>query len=399
LPNIKILKPRQVETLGVGTYADGGNLFLRVRSVNSRQWIFRYKKHGKVTEISLGPTLVRSITEARDLADEMRKSIRDGRNPAVVVRIADPSGPPTFKDYAMRIDQHRRTTLRPGRHVEKFANSLRHYVYPFIGDKRPGEITYQDVEDILKQPVELKGSEGNLPFWNAKYETASRVRRRIEAVLDYADRVEGRDRRNPAAWKGGLEHSQLGRPTKVSHHPSLPYQELPKLMAELKAKNSLSALCLRFIILTACRSGEARGATWSEIDVKGRIWTIAAERAKMGREWRIPLSRAAMEILASVRPLKKGADSLVFPSSRDRPLTDVAVSKALKALCPAVTVHGFRSSFRTWGAEKSSYRNEVLEFALSHVDRNAVRAAYQRSDLFNERVKLARDWGTFCSSG
>lgn len=151
MANIKILKPRQIESLGEGTHADGGNLFLRVRSKNSRQWIFRYKRHGKVTEISLGPTLTRGITEARDMADAMRKAIRDGVDPASIVRKVDPGDRMTFKTYADRIDQHRRPTLKPGRHVDKFANSLREYVYPFIGDKRPGDISYQDVEDILKQ--------------------------------------------------------------------------------------------------------------------------------------------------------------------------------------------------------------------------------------------------------
>lgn len=398
MANVKLLKPRQVETLGVGTYADGGNLFLRVRSERSRQWIFRYKRHGKVTEISIGPTLDRKITEARDLAEEMRKAVRDGLDPAAIVRKPASSNPLTFRDYAQRIDEHRRPTLRPGRHVDKFANSLRDYVYPFIGDKAPGEITYQDIEDILKQPVKLKSKEGDQLFWSAKHETASRVRRRIEAVLDYADRVEGRDRRNPAAWKGGLEHSQLGRPPRVTHHPSLPYSEIPKLMAELREKSAMSALCLQFIILTSCRSGEARGASWGEIDLSKRTWTLPPDRTKMGRQWRVPLSAAAVKTLTTVKKLRKGPESLVFPSSLDRPLTDVAVSKALKALRPAVTVHGFRSSFRTWGAEKGTFANEVLEYALSHVDRNAVRAAYQRSDLFDERARLARDWGIFCSS-
>ena len=398
MAKIKLLKPRQVETLGVGTHADGGNLFLRVRSEHSRQWIFRYKRHGKVTEISIGPTLDRKITEARDLAEEMRKAVRDGLNPVTIVRKAAASAPLTFRNYAQRIDEHRRPTLRPGRHVDKFANSLRDYVYPFIGDKQPGDISYQDIEDILKQPVMLKDKEGEHPFWSAKHETASRVRRRIEAVLDYADRVESRDRRNPAAWKGGLEHSQLGRPTKVTHHPSLPYSEIPKLMAELRGKNAMSALCLRFIILTACRSGEARGATWNEIDLKKRVWTLPPDRTKMGREWRVPLSPAAIETLMAVEMLQKGPGSPIFPNSCDKPLTDVAASKVLKSLRPGVTVHGFRASFRTWGAEKTAHSSEVLERALSHVDANKLRAAYQRSDLFEDRLKLAADWARYCAT-
>lgn len=396
MANIKILKPRQIESLGEGTHADGGNLFLRVRSKNSRQWIFRYKHHGKVTEISIGPTLTRDITEARDMADAMRKAIRDGVDPATIVRKVHPGDRVTFKTYAERIDRHRRPTLKPGRHVDKFANSLRDYVYPFIGDKQPGDVSYQDVEDILKQPVEVKGKEGKHPFWNAKHETARRVRRRIEAVLDYADRVEGRDRRNPAAWKGGLEHSQLGRPAKVTHHPSLPYAEVPKLMAELATKSAMSAACLQFIILTACRSGEARGATWKEVDLKKRVWTLPPDRTKMGREWSVPLSSAALHVLKSIELLRKKPDSLLFPNSAGKPLTDVAVSKVLKSLRPGVTVHGFRASFRTWGAEITSYSHEVLERALSHVDGNQLRAAYQRSDLFDERNRLANEWARYC---
>ncbi len=399
MPKFKLLNPRQVETLRVGTHTDGANLFLRVRSANSRQWIFRYKKRGKVTEISLGSTLIRGIAEARHLADEMRRAIHDGGDPASVVRNVDAAGPLTFKDYADRIDAHRRTTLRPGRHVEKFANSLRDYVHPFIGAKRPADIGYQDVEDILTQPAQAKGREGKLPLWNAKYETASRVRRRIEAVLDYADRVEGRDRRNPAVWKGGLEHSQLGRPTKVNHHPSLSYLEVPKLLAELTSQSSMSALCLRFIILTAARSGEARGATWAEVDLKSAVWTLPASRTKMNREWRVPLCAEATAILEKLKILKDKPESLLFPNVKGKPLSDVAVSKTLHSLRPGVTVHGFRATFRTWGAEKTSYSNEVLERALSHVDGNKLRAAYQRSDLFRARVKLAQDWEAYCTSG
>lgn len=398
MPAIRILRPRQVDTLGIGTHSDGGNLYLRVRSERSRQWIFRYKRLTKVAEISLGSTTSRSITEARDLAELMRKALRDGSDPSAFAGKSPPSGPNVFRDYAQRLDEHRRSTLRPGRHVEKFANSLRDYVHPFIGDKRPSEIDYHDIEEVLRQPVQLRGATDTAHFWNAKYETANRVRRRIEAILDYADRMEGRDRRNPAAWKGGLEHSQLGRPTKVTHRPSLPYSSVPQLMAQLAGRSSVSAMCLQFIVLTACRSGEARGAVWSEIDLKKSTWTIPHARMKMGREWRIPLSPAAVSILEAMQLLSGCAFAPVFPNSAGRPLTDVAVSKVLKAFHPEVTVHGFRSSFRTWGAEHSGYPSEVLDFALSHVDANRVRAAYQRSDLFGERVGLALEWSNFCAS-
>ena len=382
--------------LGRGTHADGGNLFLRVRSERSKQWIFRFKSGGKVIEISIGPARDRTLKEAREIATEMRKAVRDGANPATIIRQAAPSKPLTFRDYAERLDQQRRHTLKPGRHVEKFINSLRQYVFPFIGDALPKDIRFSDIEAVLKQPV--VGHAGDLPFWNAKYETASRVGRRIEAVLDYADRVEVRDRRNPATWKGGLEHAQLGRAPEVKHHSSLDYAELPDFVAELRRKATLSALCLEFIILTAARSGEARSAAWQEIDLKNKVWTLPAWRTKMGREWRVPLSKQALIVLGKAHLLPIGPNSLVFPSVGGECLSDVAVSKALRRLRPGVTVHGFRSTFRTWGAERTSYSNEVLERALSHVDSNKLRAAYQRSDLFEDRAKLAAEWGKYCTS-
>ncbi|WP_366512899.1 tyrosine-type recombinase/integrase [Sphingomonas telluris] len=396
MATFRSLRALQVEKLGVGTYADGGNLFLRVRSSASRQWIFRYKLGGRVTEISIGPTRVVSLREARDTAEAMRRAARQGVDPRSVLKRSNSQGL-TFRDYAERLIAHRLPSLKPGRHQDKFGNSLRDYVYPFIGRSRPLEIGFADVENILKQAV-WDSRQGRLrPFWNCKYETASRVRRRIEAVLDYADRVEGNDRRNPAAWKGGLEHSQLGRRPRVVHRASLPHAAVPNLMSRLRAAKSQSSLCLRFIILTGARSGEARAATWSEVDLENALWTVQANRTKMGVLWRVPLSEEALSILTELRSSVDEAHDYVFAGPTKKPLSDVAVSKALHAFEPHVTVHGFRASFRTWGAEQGQFANEVLERALGHVDANKVRAAYQRSDLLEERRKLAHEWCAYLS--
>ena len=225
------------------------------------------------------------------------------------------------------------------------------------------------------------------------------MRQRIEAVLDYAAVHEGSDRRNPARWKGNLD-KVLQAPRKVTkpkHHAAAPYIEVPAIVAALAIKDSTSALCLRFSILTAARSGEARGARWSEVDLKEKVWTIPASRMKAGREHRVPLSTEAVAILTSMQPRKLEECDLVFPGGRGGLLSDVAVNKTLHAEAPSFTAHGFRSSFREWGAETTSFPSAVLELALAHVDTNKVQAAYQRSDLFERRKALMTDWGKYCT--
>lgn len=388
MAKIKLLSARQIDTLPAGFHSDGGNLYLRVRDTESRAWVFRYKLAGKVIELGLGPVADRSLSQARELAGRMRTELADGRDPAPLVRVKRDPAAMTFKACAKGLIEAKRSGWRNAKHVKQWGSTLEQYAYPTIGDKLPADVSLADVKAIL------------LPIWATKTETATRLRQRIEAVLDYAAVHDNdQDRSNPARWKGVLDKvlPAARKVTKKIHHPAAPYAEVPTIMSALRGKDCMSAYCLRFTILTAARSGEARGALWTEIDTKASTWTIPAGRMKAERQHRVPLCDEAMEIIVKMEQWrKKGADS-VFPGARGGLLSDVAVNKTLHAIAPKVTVHGFRSSFREWGAETTAFPGAVLELALAHVNRDKVEEAYQRSDLFERRVELMTAWGRYCA--
>lgn len=381
------LTVRQVDTLPEGFHSDGGNLYLRVKG-GSRAWVYRYKEQGRVREMGLGSTAVRTLKEVRVLAESMRKLQADGRDPGELLRVDEPveSVSLTFEQCAQELVEAKRTGWKNAKHAQQWINTLRDYAFPVIGNKPPADVSLADIKSIL------------LPIWTTKTETATRVRQRIEAVLDYAavhDLCDGT--RNPARWKGVL-NKILPEPAKVStrdHHAALPYAEVPRVMAALQDKTHISAYCLRFTILTAARSGEARGATWDEIDLDAQVWTIPSARMKAARPHRVPLSNPAMDILLEMREVRMRNNSKVFPGGRGGLLSDVALNKTLHSVTPDVTVHGFRSSFRDWGAEQTSFPAAVLEQALAHTNPNKVEAAYQRSDLFELRWKLMQAWAEF----
>lgn len=374
--------------LAPGWHADGGNLFLRVRETGTRSWFFRFKSAGKVREIGLGTPADRKLKEVRDLAALMRNAVANGHDPADVLKAPDEAEAKTFKAYAEELIAAKRVGWRNAKHIQQWGNTLRDYAYPAIGDRLAADVTLADVKAILE------------PLWATKTETASRLRMRLEAVLDYAFIHEGLDRRNPARWRGNLD-KLFAAPRKVSpvkHHDAAPYDKVPAVVAALKAKDSTSALCLRFTILTAARSGEARGARWSEIDEKAKTWVIPANRMKAGREHKVPLSDDALAILTTMKPRKVEGSDLVFPGPNGGLLSDVAVNKTLHAILSDVTVHGFRSSFRQWGAETTGYPSAVLELALAHVNKDRVEAAYQRSDLYEKRKDLMATWAKYCAN-
>jgi integrase len=387
MAEIKKLTARQVDTLSSGDHGDGGNLILRVRDSGSRAWVFRYKKAGKAIEIGLGGTHTRSLASAREVATQMRAAIANGNNPADIVKVKISTKELSFKDCALELIESKRPSWRNLKHGKQWESTLSTYCYPSIGDKIPKDIGLADVLAILK------------PIWVSKTETASRLRERIEAVLDYASVHDNSDRRNPARWKGNLD-KVLPAANKVAtrkHHASAPYSDVPIIMSGLRDKDSLSAYCLRFIILTAARSGEGRGALWSEINEKYRLWTIPATRMKADREHVVPLCDEALEIVTKMKDWKREGSDLLFPSVRSQ-LSDVAVNKVLHSVAPDVTVHGFRSSFRIWGAETTVTPSAVLELALAHVNTNQVEAAYQRSDLLDRRRELMNAWSSYCNS-
>ncbi|TSE29333.1 tyrosine-type recombinase/integrase [Tepidimonas taiwanensis] len=387
---LHILSARQVASLGPGTHADGANLYLRVRGPDSRAWVFRYKAGARVREIGLGPLHTRSLAEARSLAEQMRKALADGKDPAQLVRRVESEEEKTFARCAAELIESKRAGWRNPKHAQQWANTLRDYAFPKIGNKLPSDVTLTDVMAILG------------PLWSEKTETATRLRARIEAVLDYAA-VHGLcdGTRNPARWRGVLD-KLLPQPRKVrtrEHHAAAPYSDVPRIMAELKSKAHTSAACLRFLILTAARSGEARGARWDEIDLDTATWSIPAQRMKAARPHRVPLSAPALAILREMAALRGEGAALVFPGARGGLLSDVALNKALHGIAPGATVHGFRAGFRTWCEEQTHFPRSVSEAALAHVNADKVEAAYQRSDLFDRRRELMDAWGRFATGG
>lgn len=388
MAKIRVLTARQCETLSAGFHSDGGNLYLRVSETGARSWVFRYKQSGKVTEIGIGALSTRSLKDARVLAEKMRKAITDGKDPKLSVKIKVDANAKTFSGYAKAYIAAKQSDWSNAKHAQQWENTLKQYAHPIIGDKLPVDVSLADIKAILT------------PIWATKTETATRLRQRIEHVLDYAAVHEDVERHNPARWRGVL-NKILPDPAKLKttkHFASAPYNEVPTIMAALRKKHTLSAYCLRFIILTASRSNEARGALWDEIDTKGKAWVIPAERMKMARAHRVPLCNEAIEILNIMQQWRQSSSNFVFPSVNGKQMSDVAMNKTLHSITPDVTVHGFRSSFRIWGADTTSLPSAALELALAHVNKDKVEAAYQRSDLFDIRVELMQAWGNYCAN-
>jgi integrase len=384
------LSARTVLTLGPGSHADGGNLYLRVKDSGARSWVFRYKTGGRVRELGLGALHSRPLAEARKLAEAMRRALLDGKDPAELVPKPkpEPMKGSTFADCAEALIQTKRPGWRNPKHAQQWENTLRQYAFPVIGHKAPADVTLADVKAILS------------PLWATKTETATRLRQRIEAVLDYAavhDLCNGA--RNPARWKGGLD-KVFPAPRKVTspqHHAAAPYSDVPRIMAELSKARHVSALCLRFAILTAARSGEARGCKWEEIDFRTTTWRIPAHRMKSARPHNVPLTPQALAVLRAAEAFRGFDGARVFPGARGGLLSDVALNKTLRTIAPGVTVHGFRAAFRTWAEEQTHYPRSVTEAVLAHVNADKVEAAYQRSDLFEKRARLMQAWADFVS--
>jgi integrase len=375
----------------VGNFPDGDNLYLRVRPDGSKSWAFRFKQAGKPHWMSLGPIRDVTLAEAREAARTMRNQLRDGVNPLDQRRerqaVALNAQGRTFDAVsALHIAEHK-AAWKNEKHAAQWASTLKMYASPVIGKMAVGTIGIDEVLRILR------------PIWKEKPETASRLRGRIEAVLDFAGVHGWRTGENPARWSGYLDQI-LPAKTKIRavvHHAAIAWKDLPAAMSVLAHAGGTSGPCLRFIILTAARSSEARGARWNEIDLAEKIWTIPPERMKMAREHRVPLSTAAVDILKAMEAGKDMPDSLVFPGGKkSAPLSDVAVSKALAAVVAGVTVHGMRSSFRDWCAEATEFPREIAETALAHSNKDKVEAAYARGDHLAKRRALMNEWADYC---
>ncbi len=355
------------------------------RTAGVRSWVFRYKQNGKVYEIGLGPLHKWSLAEARKLADAMRKAAADGGDPAGVLRPArDEVQPKTFAECARELIEAKRPGWRNPKHAQQWANTLRDYAFPVIGNKPPAEVTLADIKAIL------------LPLWATKTETATRVRQRIEAVLDYAA-VHGLcdAAANPARWKGRLD-KVLPAPRKVAsreHFASAPYTDVPRILAELAGRGGMPALHhpdgLPIRRGARCDLGRDRFRD-GDVDDPGKAH-------EGGKSHRVPLSGEAMAVLRAAWQWRIEGCDLVFPGQRGGMLSDVVVSKALHAVAPGVSVHGMRAAFRTWAEEQTSFPRSVTEATLAHVNADRVEAAYQRSDLFARRRELMRAWANHCA--
>lgn len=374
-----------------GRYGDGGGLWLQVTPTTSKSWIFRFMIDGKQHEMGLGSINTIDLAEARAKARECRRMLLEGVDPlaqrrsAKAARTLKEAKRITFDQCAAEyIDAHR-GTWKNAKHVAQWKSTLATYAGPVIG-----KLAVADVETDLVVKVLM-------PIWRSKTETAVRLRGRIESILDWAATRKFRHGENPARWKGHLENL-LPDPNKIApvkNHPALPWREIPGFVQLMKEKEGASARAIEFTILTACRSGEVRGARWSEIDVKAKLWTVPAERMKAGKEHRVPLSTAAMALLLS---LERHGD-LVFPGrDKETLLSDMSLTAVLRRMGRAdITVHGFRSTFRDWCAEYegNAFPREVCEHALAHSLPNKVEAAYQRGDLLEKRVQLMQAWSDY----
>lgn len=379
-----------------GMHADGAGLYLQITGSGAKSWIFRFSLHGRAREMGLGSLSAVSLAEARTAAGACRRFRQDGIDPIEArkardaqVRL-DAAKAITFSEAATQFIEANRAAWRNAKHAAQWDSTLKRYVAPVFGSLPVQAI---DVALVLKV-VE--------PIWSKKPETAGRVRGRIETILDWASARGLRSGENPARWRGHLDKllPKRSKVRAVKHHAALPYDELPAFMAALSAQAGIAARALEFAILSAGRTGEVIGAMWAEIDDSEAAWTIAGERMKAGKEHRVPLSTRAVALLKRTKAASAANAVFVFPGGKsDRPLSNMAMAVLLKRMeYDHITVHGFRSTFRDWAAERTNFPNEVVEMALAHAVGDKTEAAYRRGDLFEKRRRLMAEWAKHCSS-
>lgn len=393
---VNALTPLAVKNAKPGRHADGGGLQLLVKESGARSWVFRFMLKGKSRDVGLGPAAGAGaipLAKARDLADALRVKVKSGIDPlaereqqaaeALAAAQAAKVAGVTFRAAAATYIAANKESWRNLKHRQQWENTLETYAYPVIGDLPVASIDTPHVLEILE------------PIWRTKAETASRLRGRIETVLDSAKARGYRQGENPARWRGHLAQVLPAR-TRLSrgHHRAMSYEAVPAFVADLAKREAVAALALEFTILTAARTGEVVGAEWGEVDLAKAIWTVPAARMKAGKEHRVPLSPRAVEILERVKLL--GGKHL-FTGANGNKLSGMAMSMLLRRMKQEVTVHGFRSAFRDWAAECTGYSHEVAEMALAHTIGNAVERAYRRGDLFEKRRKLMEAWADYCA--
>ena len=390
----------EMKYAAIGMHADGGGLYLQVAKGGGRSWIFRYQVNGRRREMGLGSAADLSVTQARAVAEDFKALTKKGRDPleekkaaeaqAAMTAAADTKrevlAGRTFSAVATQYIGAQEAGWKNAKHAQQWTNTLQTYVYPLIGELPISEVTTDHVVEILT------------PIWSAKPETATRVRSRLELVIAYAKAREWFQGANPAAWRGHIS-ALLPSPSKlknVRNHPALAWKDMADFMTGLRAMPGTGARALEFAILTAARSGEARRATWAEIDLATKVWTVPGARMKATKEHRVPLSGAAVALLEKL-PRVRGED-LIFPGARSRrPLSDMSLSAVLRRMKRAeITVHGFRSAFRDWASEATLHHPDLAEQALAHAIKNKVEAAYRRGDMLEKRRVLMEEWAEWC---
>lgn len=409
------LKAKQIEHAKEGMHADGKGLYLRVQASGVKSWIYRYQINGKRREMGLGTLETVSPNEARAQASALYVQLKKDRLDPLEIRRAESekqlaqaaadkqaaaAAVNTFKVIAEEYITSHTAGWKSVKHSKQWSATLETYAYPTIGSKPVSEVNTDDVLAILK------------PIWATKTETASRVRSRMELVLSYAKAKKLRQGENPAVWRGHLD-ALLPKPSKVQkkrHQPALPYAQMPEFMAALKQVDGMGARALEFAILTAARSGEVRGAVWSEFDLEAGVWVVPAERMKAESEHRVPLSADALALLIGLDRFE-GCEFL-FPGERkEGPLSDMTLSAVTRRMNEnkdpmpwtdpkngdQIVPHGFRSSFRDWAAEKTDYPKDMAEMALAHTVGDKVEAAYRRGDMFEKRYRMMEDWAVWCA--
>lgn len=407
------LTAKQIENLTTaGTYEDGDGLRLLIKPNGKKYWVLRFQLAGKRREMGLGTYPAVGLKEARQNSSDKRRLLRDHIDPLqardderTALQAAErqrKSKSITFQDVANDYIEAHRAGWKNVKHAQQWTNTLATYAAPVIGDLATNQIATEHILEILK------------PIWASKAETASRVRNRIELVLDAAKARGLRDGENPARWRGHLDKllPPSSKAKRTQNHPALPYSELSRFMQALNSVEGLSASALKMTILTACRTSEVLDADWSEIDMKAKLWSIPAARMKAGKVHTVPLSAPLIALLEGL-PRIKGS-SLLFPGSRNgRPISNMAMLMTLRRMDQkdledegkgwrdsndrVITAHGFRSTFRDWAAECTHHAREVCEMALAHVVANGAEAAYWRSDLLEKRRTLMADWADFVS--
>lgn len=380
----KALSALKVKNLSTaGKYADGNGLYLVVDPSGAKRWLLRIVVQGKRRDIGLGGLSIVSLAEAREKAVEYRKVAREGGDPLAAKRAAQ-NVIPSFKEAAEIVHTEHKATWKNAKHAQQWINTLTQYAFPIIGDIRVERIDTPDILRVLS------------PIWLTKPETARRVRQRLGNVFDWAKTAGHRSGDNPVDGVTRGLPKQVGR---ESHHEAMAYAEVPAFITAMRATNSspVAKLAFEFLILTAARTSEVLLAKWTEIDFKEKLWIIPAERMKAKRIHRVPLSQRCIETLKGAEPLSSGS-KFVFPGrSIEKPMSNMVFLKMLERMEVPVTAHGFRSSFRDWAAETTSFPRELAEMALAHTIENKVEAAYRRGDLLEKRRELMNEWAGYIS--